>query len=269
MKRLGRRLGAPVALLLALFASGLAAAADAPRLTARVTDQTGTLTPEQVATLEQRAASVEQRKGAQLVVLIVPTTAPDAIEQYSLAVAERNKIGRKGTSDGVLLLVAKDDRKARVEVGYGLEGAIPDITASRIIREYLAPHFRKNDFYGGLDEATQALAKLIEGEPLPPPLDNARERGQGGALPGALVFGLMLAFMLRALLGWLPMPVRPLTMLVAGLAGAYAISGSLAHGVAGGVLSGLFGLPGRGFGGGRGGGFGGGFPIVIGSPRGR
>jgi uncharacterized protein len=117
-----------------------------------------------------------------------------------------------------------------------------------------------------VDEATQALAKLIDGEALPAPLDSARERGNG-ALPGPLMFGLIVAFLLRALLGWLPMPARPVTMLIAGLAGAFAISGSLLHGVVSGVLSGLFGLPARDSGGG--GGFGGGFPIGIGLPGGR
>src|SRR5437868_14511097 len=129
------------ALAISLLLFGVAARADAPVLTQRVTDLTGTLTSEQRAQLESRSAALEKSKGAQLVVLVVPTTQPETIEAYALAVAEKNRIGRKGSDDGVLLLVAKDDRKARVEVGYGLEGAIPDVTAHRIITEYLAPKF--------------------------------------------------------------------------------------------------------------------------------
>ena len=267
MTSIRSRVAARAAAVLAGLALACAAlAADVPRLSARVTDQTGTLTPAQMVALEARGAALEQRKGAQLVVLVVATTAPEAIEPYALAVFEQNGIGRKDTDDGVLLLVAKDDRKARIEVGRGLEGAIPDLAASRIIREYLAPHFRKGDWFGGLDEATQALEKLVDGEALPAPLDDARERNRDRSLIGALAFGLFVAFVVRALLGWLPMPARPVVMLIAGLAGAFAISGSWLFGGVSGLLSGLFGLPGRGSGGGFGGG---GFPLDISLPRGR
>jgi uncharacterized protein len=205
-----RRLASFAAGLLAACALASASAAEVPVLKARVTDQTGTLTAEQVAALEARSAGVETRKGAQLVVLVVSSTAPDAVEEYALKVAEQNKIGRKGTDDGVLLVIAKDDRKARVEVGYGLEGAIPDISASRIIREYLAPHFRKNDYYGGIDEATQALAKLIDGEPLPPPLEQ-EHASRGSGTPGSgLVLGLLLGMLANVVLRWMPGLLRAL-----------------------------------------------------------
>lgn len=141
-----------------------------PALHAHVTDLTGTLTAAQTQALETRLAALEKRKGSQFLILMVPSTQPQAIEEFSLAVAEKNGIGRKKVDDGLLLLVAKDDRKARIEVGYGLEGAIPDAIASRVIREYLAPHFRQNDYAGGLDEASAVLEKLIDGEQLPAPM---------------------------------------------------------------------------------------------------
>ena len=139
----------------------LAAHADAgvPTLTRHATDLTGTLSAQQLDQLDAQLAGLEKRKGAQLVVLMVATTQPQAIEEYALAVAEANKIGRKGTDDGVLFLIAKNDRRARIEVGYGLEGAIPDAAASRIIREYLAPKLRGNDYYGGITDAVGAITQ--------------------------------------------------------------------------------------------------------------
>ena len=119
-----------------------------PVLTQHVTDQTGTLNASQIAEIEAELVTLEQRKGSQVAVLIVSTTGSEALENYSLAVAEKNKLGRSKTDDGLLLLIAKDDRKARIEVGYGLEGAVPDALASRIIREYLTPKFRQGDFFG-------------------------------------------------------------------------------------------------------------------------
>ena len=166
-----------LAALLALGALAVAQVA-VPELKARVTDQTGTLTAEQRAALEQRLAAFEQRKGSQVAVLLVPTTAPETIEQYSIRVAEAWKLGRKGVDDGVLLLVAKDDRAMRIEVGYGLEGAVPDAIAKRIIEETLKPHFREGDFYGGINAGTDQLIHVIDGEPLPPP---AKRRGAGDA----------------------------------------------------------------------------------------
>ena len=165
-----------LALCLALCATMASADVAVPTLKAHVTDLTGTLTPTQVQTLELRLANLEKRKGSQVVVLMLPTTQPQDIESFSLKVAEANRLGRKDVDDGLLLLVAKDDHKARIEVGYGLEGVVTDAISSRIIREYLAPKFRENDYAGGLDDATAALVKLVDGEPLPPPLaasDNA------------------------------------------------------------------------------------------------
>src|SRR5688572_31953205 len=153
-----------------LLALGLAWAQVAvPPLTARVTDLTGTLTREQRVGLERSLEAFEARKGSQIAVLLVPTTAPEAIEQYALRVAEQWKIGRKKVDDGAILVVAKDDRALRIEVGYGLEGALNDATANRIIRELIVPRFREGDFYGGINAGLDRMMRVIDGEPLPAP----------------------------------------------------------------------------------------------------
>ncbi len=136
---------------------------------ARITDLTGTLDAAQKAVLEEKCAALEQQKGSQVAVLIVPTTAPETIEQYALRVAEAWKLGRKGVDDGILVLVAKDDRELRIEVGYGLEGAVPDAIAKRVIAETITPQFRDGDFFGGLDAGVTQLIGVVNGEPLPPP----------------------------------------------------------------------------------------------------
>ncbi|HET8899461.1 MAG TPA: TPM domain-containing protein [Rhodanobacteraceae bacterium] len=175
-------------------------AAKVPLLHAHVTDQTGSLDAVTRQRLEAELVKLEQDKGAQLVVLMVSSTAPQDIAPYSLAVAEANQIGRKGSDDGVLLLVAKNDKRARIEVGYGLEGALPDVTASRIIREYLAPRFRRGDFSGGVSDAVAELDKLIRGETLPPPLDASAAKRAGDLYAAAFV-ALVIAMFLRGLLG--------------------------------------------------------------------
>jgi uncharacterized protein len=141
-----------------------------PDLHARVTDLTNTLDATQKQTLESDLEALEKRKGSQIGVLIVPTTQPEEIAQYSIRVFDAWKLGRKGIDDGVLLIVAKNDHRVRIEVARGLEGAIPDAAAARIIREYITPKFRANDFYGGIRDATDTLTKLIDGEKLPPPM---------------------------------------------------------------------------------------------------
>ncbi|MGH8570254.1 MAG: TPM domain-containing protein [Gammaproteobacteria bacterium] len=144
-----------------------------PVLTARVTDLTGTLQPAETQALEDRLRDFETRTGAQIAVLIVPSTAPDAIEGYSIKVVENWRLGRKGVDDGVLLLVAKDDRRARIEVGYGLEGVIPDVLASRIIHEAITPRFKAGEFHGGIAAGVERLMGLIAGEPLPAPAETS------------------------------------------------------------------------------------------------
>jgi uncharacterized protein len=158
--------------LLALLACwAFAAAADiaVPPLVGRVVDQTATLSSGDVASLQQTLKDFEARKGSQIAVLIVPTTAPETIEQYSLRVAESWKIGRKKTDDGAIVVVAKDDRKLRIEVGYGLEGALTDVTSKRIIDEVITPKFRSGDFAGGISAGVDRIIRVIDGEKLPAP----------------------------------------------------------------------------------------------------
>jgi uncharacterized protein len=140
-----------------------------PPLTGRVVDQTGTLSADDVATLTQTLRGLELRKGSQIAVLIVPTTEPETIEQYSIRVAEAWKIGRKKVDDGALLVVAKNDRKIRIEVGYGLEGALTDVTARRIIDEIITPKFKSGDFAGGISAGVDRIVGVVDGEPLPAP----------------------------------------------------------------------------------------------------
>jgi len=145
-----------------------------------VVDTTGTLSSTQKQGLVQQALALQQRKGSQLQVLMVPSTQPEAIEQYTTRAFEQYRLGRKGVDDGVLIVIAKDDHRARIEPGYGLEGAIPDAIANRIIQEYLVPKFRADDYAGGLSEATAAIVKLVEGEPLPAPMADNRSEGDDG-----------------------------------------------------------------------------------------
>src|SRR5882724_6642874 len=123
-----------------------------PPLVGRVVDQTGTLSASSAEALQQSIRAFEARKGSQIAVLIVPTTQPETIEQYSLRVAETWKIGRKKIDDGALLVVAKNDHKLRIEVGYGLEGALTDVISRRIIDEVIVPHFKSGEFAGGISD---------------------------------------------------------------------------------------------------------------------
>ena len=152
--------------------AGVALAAEevaVPPLKARVTDLTATLNASEIQALEARLRDFEGRKGSQIAVLILPSTKPETIEQYSIRVAEAWKIGRARVDDGAILVVAKDDRRLRIEVGRGLEGAIPDAVAKRVVSDVIAPRFKANDFNGGISAGADALIKLIEGEPLPAP----------------------------------------------------------------------------------------------------
>lgn len=149
-----------------------------PALEHHVTDLTSTLNENQRLALENRLTSFEQEKGSQIAVLILATTQPESIEQYSIRVAEQWRLGRKGIDDGVLLLIAKNDHTTRIEVGYGLEGAIPDALTKRIIEDIMIPQFRNGDFAGGIDAGVGALIGLIQGEPLPtPPAKNIAAPG--------------------------------------------------------------------------------------------
>lgn len=138
-----------------------------PPLSSPVTDLAGALTPDQSAALDAKLRAFESAQGSQVAVLIVPTTQPEEIEQYAIRVAEAWKIGRGGVDDGAILLVALEDRRVRIEVGYGLEGALPDATANRIIEEDIVPQFRRGDFAGGIATGVDRMLRVIEGEPCP------------------------------------------------------------------------------------------------------
>ena len=270
--------GTVKALLLAcaLGWSALAAAqVPAPPLTGHVTDQTGTLTAEQKATLEQTLTAFEARKGSQLAVLMVASTAPEQVEQFALRVAEKWKLGRKKVDDGAILVVAKDDRAVRIEVGYGLEGALNDLTSKRIISETILPRFKAQDFYGGITAGVAQMIRVIDGEPLPEP-SNAPARSVGSVqryAPVLFILALAVGGVLRAALGKVPGSlvtggvVAVIAWFVVGAvslalgAGVVALFVTLLGGGMGGRggLGGIGGLGGYYGGGGRGGGGGGGF----------
>jgi len=203
-----------LALLLGWIFPGLSPAlADVavPPLVGRVVDQTGTLSGGELDSLQQILRDFEARKGSQIAVLIVPTTAPETIEQYSLRVAEAWKIGRKRIDDGALLVVAKNDRKLRIEVGYGLEGALTDITSKRIIDEIITPRFRSGDFAGGISAGVNQMIRVIDGETLPAPPPQQRQSSTRSFDPGdlfnpfliipVLLFGGMIRSVLGRLVG--------------------------------------------------------------------
>ncbi|MCL4781130.1 MAG: TPM domain-containing protein [Gammaproteobacteria bacterium] len=259
-------------LLLYLLAAQCAVAAvlPVPAPSGRVVDNTATLSAAEQAGLVAKLAALEHRKGSQIVVLLVPTTRPESIEQFSMRVVETWKPGRKGIDDGVLLLIAKDDREVRIEVGYGLEGAIPDATANRIIDEFILPRFRDGDFAGGIAAGVDRLIGLVEGEALPP----ASRQPAGSfmdVLPVVLFVSVMAGAVLRRALGQLPgaavtgLLVSGLTWLLAGALGLALFMGIVGFllglapaGRAGRWASHARGGFGGGFGGGRGGGFSGG-----------
>lgn len=229
------------------FAAQAQELAAIPPLTSPVVDTTGTLDPASRRELEQQALALQQRKGAQLQILMVPTTQPEDVAQYAVRAFEQYRLGREKTDDGLLVVVAKDDRRVRIETGYGLEGAIPDATAIRVIQEYMVPRFRQDDYAGGLRDATAVLVRLVDGEQLPPPMAPAMPaRGAppgGGSFLFALLAALFVAQFARAIFGRAPAFVRG--VLTAGAAGAVAfLIGTLLAGVIGGFIGFLIGLAG-------------------------
>jgi len=225
--------------LVAAFASASAEVA-VPPLKARVTDLTGTLTAPQIQTLEARLRDFERGKGSQIAVLVLPSTQPETIEEYSIRVADAWKIGRARVDDGVILIVAKNDRKLRAEVGRGLEGAIPDAVAKRVIAEVITPHFKANDFYGGIAAGTDAFMKLIEGEGLPAPRSGVTVNGIHHAIDFQTIFWLFIALVATQAL------FRRLFGRVAGAGISGAIVGAIVWAVAGvlgfAILGGLIGF---------------------------
>jgi uncharacterized protein len=205
-RRLLRAL-ACVALFAAPFAALAAPAASTlqpiPKLEARVTDLTGTLTAAEQSELEQKLAAFEASKGAQIAVLVVPTTAPEEIEQYSIRVVEAWKLGRAKPDDGVLVLLAKDDHTARIEVGYGLEGALTDATSNRILDETMIPLFKQGQYYAGLNAGVTQITQVVDGEALPPPDKSWKGNGNalGHALPGLFIGFFIASSILRSMFG--------------------------------------------------------------------
>jgi uncharacterized protein len=259
-----------------------------PALSAHVMDTTGTLNAQQVQALEAKLSAFEQSRGAQVVLLLVPTTQPEDIASYANRVANTWKIGRKEIGDGLLLVVAKNDRTVRIEVAKTLEGAIPDLAAKRIIEQAITPRFRQGDFAGGLDAGVDQISKLISGEALPAPTAQAGGGQSGFEWMDLLVFAFIavpvVAGAARSILGPKLGPlatggvvgalalVVTASLLIAGLAAVVALLFSLFSNVArsagtglgagrgshGGWGGGGFGGGGGGFGSGGGGDFGGG-----------
>ena len=246
-----------------------------PPLTGHVIDQTSTLNAEQMSALEQTLQAFEAKKGSQIAVLLVPTVSPETIEQYALRVAEAWKLGRKKVDDGAILVIAKNDRALRIEVGYGLEGVLNDASSKRIISETISPLFKQGDFYGGMTAGVNQMLQVIDGEPLPPP--KANSTFSVGAIeqyaPIIFVMAVIVGGLMRSLLGRLPGAIVT-GALVGGLAWLFAgaisialISGVIAllctligGGMVGRGMGGLAGVYGRGGGSfsGGGGGFSGG-----------
>src|SRR3954469_16472934 len=237
-----------LALLLCWACAALALVA-VPPLTGRVVDQTGTLSAADIASLTQPLQDLETRKGSQIAVLIVPTTDGEAIEQYSLRVAEAWKIGRKKIDDGALLVIAKNDRRLRIEVGYGLEGALTDATTKRIIDEDITPKFKAGDFGGGVAAGVDRMMRIVNGEKLPEPEPPHWQDSQSfdpSALfnPFLIIPAIFFGGLLRSLLGRLlgSVAAGALTALI-----AWFMVGSLIAALVVGMIASVFVLVSDGF----------------------
>jgi uncharacterized protein len=259
-----------LALLLAICAP-VFAQVPVPQLTSPVVDLTNTLSAQERAQLDQKLRAFFERKGAQVQVLLVPTTEGEPIEQFSARVFEAWKLGRQGVDDGVLLTVAKNDRAVRIEVAYGLEGALPDVITGRIIEQVIVPRFRNGQFYDGINEAVDRVIAVLEGEPLPEAPRRARspsDQGIGSVLPVLLMVMFVGSGILRRMLGGFGGAV-----VTAGVAGVlvWLLTSILVISIGAAVIAFLFTLLGGGGGGrprggwtgrrrsGWGGGFGGGW----------
>jgi uncharacterized protein len=205
MRRLHVLLGLVLAFLFsAASAQGFVAV---PKLEQRVTDLAGMLQPEQRNALENVLKTYEERTGSQIAVLLVPTTAPEAIEQYGIRVFDAWKLGRKGVDDGVLLLVARDNppalRRLRIEAGRGVQGSLTDAQSKRILQDVIAPHFRQNDFYGGLAAGVSAITSLLDKEQFPAPEEDRQPQEEDGfdSVSLFMFFGFLLLYFLFSRLG--------------------------------------------------------------------
>jgi uncharacterized protein len=266
---------ASLALGLALAGASVAQAPP-PAFESYVVDQTGTLTAAQQSSLEEKLTAFQKRKGAQVAVLIVPTTNGEDIAQYGVRVADAWKIGRKGVDDGVILIVAKDDRALRIQTQYGVEGTLTDSVAGRIIRETIVPLLRQGDFFGGINAGLDQILRVVDGESLPAPQPEWKDEGGSPPIGFLLMAGFMIAGVLRSWIGRAPAALITgiggggvtwwLTskLLLAGVVGVGVFLFVLALGFGGGLGGGRRGRVfrdigrGGGFGGFGGGGFGGG-----------
>lgn len=172
-----------------------------PALTSPLIDQAGLLNAADAQALTAKLMAFSQEKGSQVAVLIVPTTQPESIFDYSFRVADQWKLGRKGVDDGVLMVIAVQDRKSHLQVGYGLEGAIPDARAKQILDDIMRPYFRNNDFAGGINAGVDAIIKLANGENLPAPSASHGDRANGNGVVIAIVAGIIAGFVVRAIFG--------------------------------------------------------------------
>lgn len=259
--------------LQALLATAAGELVPIPPLQARVTDLTASLPAAQLAELESRLAAFEVKTGSQVVVLMLPTTEPEAIEQFGIRLLDAWKIGRKGIDDGAILIVAKEDRRLRIEVGYGLEGVLNDATAKRIIDEIITPKFKAGDFPGGIAAGVDAILTVAAREELPPAGAKPGATGKGLGLAAFSQFGENALFLILGIVALAGAALRYFlgNLLGAGVVGGltaglgWLITGSLL-GILAGAVIGFFGalfgldllLSGLLRGGGRGGGFGGG-----------
>jgi uncharacterized protein len=237
--------------LLLIVDGAFAAVIPVPPLAAHVTDQTSTLDATAVQSLDATLAAFEKTKGSQIAVLVVPTTGDETIEQFSIRVTDQWKLGRKGVDDGVLLLVAKDDHKVRIEVGRGLEGVIPDAIANRVIDEDITPKFKSGDFAGGLNDGVARMIGLVNGEPLPPPKPQREFDQEGPGKSGSVTAAFFAFFVANLVFGRLATFVRGL--LCGGVVGVVALIAGAVLGMAAflGFLGFVFGML---YGGGSGGG---------------
>ncbi len=194
-------------IVMLLFTSSIVYALDVPPLRGRINDYAGMIQPDKARELEGRLSDFERDTGHQVAVLTIPSLKGDALEDFSIRVAENWKIGQKGFDNGAILLVAQKEHKLRIEVGYGLEGVLPDAIANRIINEVIVPRFRENDYSGGIEAGVNAILQVTKGEPLPE-RSRTSTRSNGTGVPSLLtaltltaILALFIGMMQRRLIG--------------------------------------------------------------------
>ena len=233
-----------------LVVAGLALAAEmtepiaVPKLTGHVVDLTGTLTSPERDRIDGKLADFEQRRGSQVVVLLVPSIGPEVIEDFATRVTDAWQLGRKGVDDGVLFVIAKQERKMRIHTGRGVQGTVTDVLSKRIVADIVAPRFRNGDFAGGIDEAVDAIMKAIEGESLPLPSKKPQRKvdtvsSYGDFIWLAFFLVPVAAMVLRGIVG--RFAGAGLTGGVTGIAAGW-LFGSLVFGVVAAILAFVFGL---------------------------